>query len=104
MYAIIENGGRQYKVEVGQELELDYQGVSAGEELTIDRVLAARGDDGLKIGEPLLEGASVTAEVLGVTQGPKLVVQKLRRRKNARRRTGHRQWHTKVRISKIDLG
>ncbi|MBI3461924.1 MAG: 50S ribosomal protein L21 [Planctomycetes bacterium] len=56
------------------------------------------------LGKPTLAGASVTAEVVGVTQGPKLVVQKLRRRKTLRRRTGHRQMFTKVRINKIAVG
>jgi len=58
----------------------------------------------VKIGTPAVEGASVTAEVLGTSQGPKLVVQKLRRRKNSRRKTGHRQLYTQVKISKIQLG
>jgi len=101
MYAIIADGGRQYKVEEGQELEIDYRDISSGEELTFDRVLALAGDDGLKLGKPTVEGASVTAQVLGPIQGEKLRIQKLRRRKNTRRRTGHRQLYTKVRISKI---
>jgi large subunit ribosomal protein L21 len=101
MYAIIVDGGRQYKVEEGQELDVDYRDLPKGEELTFDRVLALSGDDGVQLGQPTLEGASVTAEVLGPVNGPKLTVQKLRRRKNSRRRTGHRQLYTKVRINKI---
>jgi len=101
MYAIIVDGGRQYKVQEGQELALDLRDVSKGDEVRFDRVLACGGDGGTRIGEPLLAGASVTAEVLGVAQGPKLVVQKFRRRKNSRRRTGHRQLFTTVKISKI---
>ena len=101
MYAIITDGGRQYKVEEGQELEIDYRDLSKGAELTFDRVLALSGGDGLQMGSPSIEGASVTAEVLGVAFGKKLSVQKLRRRKNSRRRTGHRQLFTKVRIAKI---
>lgn len=101
MYAIISDGGRQYKVEEGQELEVDYRDVPRGDELTFERVLAVSGDAGLEVGSPELSGASVTAEVLGVTLDKKLTIQKLRRRKNSRRRTGHRQMHTKVRISKI---
>jgi large subunit ribosomal protein L21 len=66
-----------------------------------ERVLAYRDDAGVKIGRPLLESASVTAQVVGPAQGPKLVVQKMRRRKNERRRTGHRQIHTRVKIAKI---
>lgn len=103
MYAIIENGGRQFKVEEGQELEIDYQDLRRGEAITFRRVLAVRDAEGLRIGRPELSGATVTAEVLGPTQGPKLIVQKFRRRKNYRRKTGHRQLYTRVRITKIAL-
>jgi large subunit ribosomal protein L21 len=102
MYAIIEEGGQQYRVEEGQELDLDYRELSAGDELKFDRVLAYRDEQGLKIGQPALESANVMAEVLAVRQGPKIVVQKFRRRKNSRRKTGHRQMHTRVRINKIE--
>ncbi len=104
MYAIIFDGGRQFKVEEGQQLDVDYREVSSGDALKFDRVLAYRDEDGLKLGRPVLESAAVTAEVLSVAQGPKLVVQKLRRRKNSRTKTGHRQMYTRVKISKIDLG
>ncbi|MGA2256774.1 MAG: 50S ribosomal protein L21, partial [Thermoguttaceae bacterium] len=69
-----------------------------------ERVLAFRDDSGLKIGRPALPDAIVTAKVVSVVQGPKLVVQKFRRRKNYRRRTGHRQLHTRVLIEKIVVG
>jgi large subunit ribosomal protein L21 len=104
MYAIFEDSGTQFQVEEGEELQIDYRDLPAGEQLTFDRVLAIRDEGGLKLGQPTLASASVTAEVLGVTQGPKLVVQKFRRRKNVRRRTGHRQLFTKVKISKIAVG
>ena len=103
MYAIIEDGTHQFQVEEGQELAVDYRDVPPGQSLTFDRVLALRDDGGLKIGQPTLS-ATVTAEVLGVTQGPKLVVQKMRRRKNFRRKTGHRQLYTRVKIQKITSG
>ena len=104
MYAIIEDGSRQLKVEEGQELDIDYRDLPAGEAITFDRVLAVRDDAGLNIGRPALTGASVTAKVVSLVQGPKLVVQKFRRRKNFRRRTGHRQLHTRVVIEKITVG
>lgn len=104
MYAIIEDGGRQFKVQQGQQLDIDYRDVSSGDEVKFDRVLAYRDDEGLKVGHPVLGSASVTAEVLAVSQGPKLVVQKLRRRKNSRTKTGHRQLYTRVKINKIELG
>lgn len=101
MYAIIVDSGRQFKVEEGQELEVDYRDDSRGTEIKFEKVLAISDDDGFHLGKPALDGASVTAEVLGPSQGPKLVVQKLRRRKNSRRKTGHRQLYTRIRIGKI---
>ena len=103
MYAIIEDGGRQFRVEQGQEIEVDYRDASRGDEVTFDRVLACRDQEGFKVGQPTLPSATVTATVLGPSQGPKLVVQKLRRRKAYRRKTGHRQLHTRVKIDKIQL-
>ena len=102
MYAIIKDGGRQHKIEEGQQLKIDYRDVSKGDSITFDQVLAVSGDDGLKLGKPTVDGASVTAEVLGATLGDKLVIQKFRRRKNSRRKTGHRQMYTCVKINKIE--
>jgi large subunit ribosomal protein L21 len=104
MYAIIQDGGRQFKVEEGQLLDLDYRELAAGQELKFEEVLACRTDDGLQVGQPLLPGAVVTGEIVAVSQGPKLVVQKFRRRKNSRRKTGHRQLYTRVKITKIAVG
>jgi large subunit ribosomal protein L21 len=101
MYAIINDSGKQLKVEEGEQLNVDFRDVHKGDELTFDKVLCVSGDDGVRIGKPTLDGASVTAEVVGFTRGPKLVVQKLRRRKNSRRKTGHRQLYTTVKINKI---
>ena len=103
MYAIINDGGRQYKVEEGQEVQMDLRGLSTGAEVKFERVLAYSDGASMKLGAPLLEGASVIGEVVGVSQGPKLVVQKFRRRKNSRRRTGHRQMYMQVRINKIAI-
>ncbi len=104
MYAIIADSGRQYKVEEGQELDLDYRDLGKGDELKIERVLAVSDNDGFHLGKPSLAGASVSAEVLGINQGEKLTVQKFRKRKNMRRKTGHRQMFTRVRINKIEKG
>ncbi len=102
MYVIVTDGAKQLKVEEGQVLNIDYRPLPAGEKITFDRVLAVGGDGAeVKIGQPAVAGASVTAEVIGPTQGEKLFVQKFRRRKNSKRRTGHRQLHTQVKISKI---
>ena len=104
MYAIIEDGRHQWKVEEGQELDVDYRDLPAGAEVKFERVLAVRDDEGLKIGRPTLGSAAVTAKVVGLVQGPKLVVQKFRKRKNMRRRTGHRQIFTRVVVEKISVG
>lgn len=101
MYAVISDGGRQYTVREGQELAVDYRDIAAGQTLEFGDVLAAGEGASLRVGKPTLAGVRVSAEVLGVQQGPKLVVQKFRRRKNSRRRTGHRQMFTKVRITGI---
>ncbi len=101
MYAIIVDGGRQYKVTEGQELVIDYRDVSSGDALQFDQVVALSNGSTLALGEPTVGGAKVTAKVLGVMQGPKLTVQKFRRRKTYRRKTGHRQLYTKVQIEKI---
>ena len=103
MYAIVEDGGRQYRVEPGQELTLDYRDIAVGETITLDRVLAVSDDDGMKVGSPTIEGVAVTAEVLGMEQGPKLTVLKFRRRKNSRTKNGHRAVHTRVRIGEIQV-
>ncbi|MDZ4783309.1 MAG: 50S ribosomal protein L21 [Planctomycetia bacterium] len=103
MYAIIIDGGRQYKVEEGLELDLDYREASAGDEIVFDEVVAWSADGDIRIGTPNVLGAKVTGEVVSVTQGPKLVVQKFRRRKTTRRKNGHRQMHTRVKISKLSL-
>ena len=110
MYAIIADSGHQYKVEEGQELIVDYRDVPTGNDVVFDRVLAVRGDNSdengqgeVQLGTPTVAGAKVTAQVLGPEKGAKLVVQKLRRRKNSRRKTGHRSLFTRVKISKIDV-
>ena len=78
MYAIIQDGAHQFQVEPGQELDIDYRDLSAGDEVKFERVLAYRDDAGLKIGRPTLESATVTAKVVSAVRGPKLVVQKFR--------------------------
>ena len=103
MYAIVADSGQQFRVEEGQELRIDFrEGASKGDELVFDRVLMLSGEEGVKIGRPVLEGATVSAEVVGVERGEKLVVQKFRRRKNSRRKTGHRQIYTTVKINAIN--
>ncbi len=106
-YAIVVDGGRQYRVMAGQELEIDFRHqddgtpLPAGSELVFDEVLAVSKAGMLTLGKPKVKGASVKAEVLGLVQGEKIYVQKFKRRKNYRRRTGHRSLATKIRIASI---
>ncbi len=101
MYAIISDGSRQFKVEPGQEIDLDYRDTPSGEKFKFEKVLALAGEGDAKLGSPLVAGASVTAEVVGPVHGEKHVIQKLRRRKNFRKKTGFRAMFTRVRIAEI---
>lgn len=101
-YAIIADSGKQFRVEAGQSFHVDLRDAQAGDKITFEKVLLVSDDRGTRVGHPLVAGASVKAEVVAHEAGPKLVVQKFRRRKNSRRRTGHRQFYTKVRIESID--
>jgi large subunit ribosomal protein L21 len=106
-YAVVVDGGRQYRVMAGQELEIDFRHaadgspLAAGSEVVFGDVLAVSHAGKLTLGKPKVKGASVKAEVLGLVQGEKIFVQKFKRRKNYRRRTGHRSLATKVRIASI---
>lgn len=100
-YAIVVDGGRQYRVMAGQELEIDFRHLPPGSELVFEDVLAVSKAGQLTLGKPKVKGATVKAEVLGLVQGEKIYVQKFARRKNYRRRTGHRSLATKIRIASI---
>ncbi len=105
MFAIIEDGSRQYRVQSGDVLSIDYRdGLEKGASISFDRVLLANGGGGSSIGQPVIDGATVEAEVvIAEEKGPKLEVQKIRRRKNSRRHTGHRQKYTNVKITAINV-
>ena len=101
MYAVIESGGKQHRVEEGETLKLEKIEVATGETVEFDKVLMIGGGDDVKIGTPIVSGAKVTAEV--VTQGrhKKIKIIKFNRRKHYRKETGHRQWFTEVKITGI---
>ena len=102
MYAIIQTGSKQYKVAVGDIVEVEKLGLEAGAEVTFDQVLAVAGDDGkLNIGTPMVDGAKVSAKVLDNFRAKKVVVFKMKRRKGYRRTQGHRQNLTRVEITAI---
>jgi large subunit ribosomal protein L21 len=101
LYALVADGGRQYRVMEGQEVEIDFRHLPAGSEVVFDEVLAVSKAGKLTLGAPTVKGAKVKGEVVGLVQGDKIFVQKFRRRKNYRRRTGHRSVATKVKIKSI---
>jgi len=101
-YVVFADGGRQYRVAEGETLDVDYRdGLEEGAELNFDRVLAVSDGKELRFETPVLEGLSLSATVVKQTQVEKLYIQKFRRRKNSRRRTGHRQKYTRIQIGKV---
>lgn len=100
MYAVIESGGKQHRVHEGESLRLEKIEAAAGDTIEFDRVLMLGGETP-RIGEPLVAGARVTAQVLDHGRHPKLRIVKFNRRKHYRKETGHRQWYTEVRITGI---
>jgi len=104
MFAIIEDGSHQHRVQIGDTLTVDYRDTAAeGDNLTFERVLLATDGDKNSIGQPVIEGAAVEAEVLGHTKGKKLEIVKFRRRKNSKTHTGHRQKYTAIRVTGINV-
>lgn len=102
MYAIIKLGGRQYRAVAGQYIDIDKLPYDEGEEITIDDVLLVSDGENTTIGAPLVEGASVTATIEQQFRGEKLIVYKYRQRTSYRRKQGHRQYHTRLRINAIN--
>jgi len=100
MYAIIKNGGKQYKVQEGDELSLDKMSLEAGTVIEIKEVLAVNAGE-LKMGAPFVEGAIVTAEVMREGRDRKVITFKKRRRKDSKVKRGFRRDFTRVRITKI---
>ncbi len=98
MYAVIETGGKQYRVAPGDVIEIEKLDVSAGAEVALERVLMVSDGEHVKIGTPMLTGAKVTAKVKSHGRGDKIRIFKLRRRKNYRRTQGHRQHYTEIEI------
>ncbi|MBC7782099.1 MAG: 50S ribosomal protein L21 [Proteobacteria bacterium] len=101
MYAVIQTGGKQYRVAVGDKLNIEKLAVSVGDAIALDRVLMVADGDALSVGTPLLANASVGATVIGEGRGDKVRIFKMKRRKGYRRTQGHRQSYTQVRIDTI---
>lgn len=102
MYAIIKTGGKQYKVSEGDEIIIEKLEVEEKAEVTFEEVLGIFDGETVKVGKPLVEGAKVTATVVKNGKGPKIRIFKYKHKTNYRRRQGHRQPFTKVKIEKIE--
>ncbi len=101
MYAVIKTGGKQYRVAPGDVLRVEKLPVEAGQTVEIDEVLMVGGDGESRVGEPLLAGVKVSAEVVGHGRGDKVHILKFRRRKHHMKHQGHRQYYTALKITGI---
>jgi large subunit ribosomal protein L21 len=101
MYAVIQTGGKQYRVEEGTYLKVEKLELGTGDSIEFDKVLMFQSDDAVKIGVPYIEGAKVTAKVLSQGRHEKIKIIKFRRRKHHMKHMGHRQYYTEIQITGI---
>lgn len=101
MYAVIVSGGKQHRVEEGETLKLEKLNAEVGANIDFDRVLLVANGDDVKIGEPVVDGAKVSAEIVSHGRGKKVRIVKFKRRKHHMKQAGHRQWYTEVKITGI---
>jgi large subunit ribosomal protein L21 len=103
MYAVLETGGKQYRVAPGETVEVDRLETEAGKPVTLDRVLFVSGDNKFSVGAPTVANASVVADVVEHFRGDKKIAFKMKRRKGYHRTVGHRQEMTRIKISEIKV-
>ena len=103
-YAVIESGGKQYRVSSGEVVSLEKLEVEVGQTVRLDKVLMIQAEKETSVGNPTIEGACVIGEAVSHGRDKKIIVFKKKRRKNYRRTQGHRQAHTKIRITGIETG
>lgn len=103
MYAVVRTGGKQYRVVAGEKLKVEQIPADVGSEITLDQVLMVGEGESVKIGSPLVAGASVKATVLGQGRHDKVKIFKMRRRKHYRKQQGHRQNYTELRVDAINV-
>ncbi|MCX7175517.1 MAG: 50S ribosomal protein L21 [Proteobacteria bacterium] len=101
MYAVIKTGGKQYRVAAGEKIKVEQIPADVGAEITLDQVLMVGEGESVKIGTPIIAGATVTAKVVAHGRGPKIKIFKMRRRKHYQKHQGHRQNFTEIEISGI---
>ena len=104
MYAVVSTGGKQYRVEAGNELVVERVAGDVGSTITFDRILLVGDGEAVTVGTPVVDGATVSGTVLGEALGPKLIVFKFKQKATYRRKNGHRQHLTRVRIDEISAG
>lgn len=104
MYAVIKTGGKQYRVAAGEKIKVEQIAADVGQEIVIDQVLAVGNGADIRVGTPLVSGATVTAKVVAHGRGKKVRIFKLRRRKHYQKRQGHRQNYTELEICSIHVG
>lgn len=102
MYAVIQSGGKQHRVIVGEKLKVELLKAETGSSITFDDVLMLVNGESIQIGAPVVAGATVTAEVVGHGRHDKVRIVKMRRRKHYRKQQGHRQWFTELQITGIN--
>ena len=104
MYAVIEAGGKQHKVELGQTLEIDLMQEESGADHAFENVMLYVDGDDVQIGQPYIKNAKVVAEIVEEVKGNKVSILRFRRRKNSMRKIGHRQRYTQIKIKEIKVG
>jgi large subunit ribosomal protein L21 len=104
MYAVIQTGGKQYRVAQGSTLKVEKLDAETGASVELDRVLMVADGDDIKVGAPFLEGGKVTATIKGHGRGKKVTIVKFRRRKHHMKRQGHRQAFTEIEVTGISAG
>lgn len=102
-YAIVENGGKQYKAVEGSTIEVDLMPTEVGEQIDFENVLLFVDGDEVKVGAPVLEGAKVKTTIVSHIKGPKIIIFKYRPKKRIRVKTGHRQKYTRLMVNSIEL-
>src|SRR4030042_618397 len=100
-YAIVEDGGKQFRAVIGESIEVDTYPLEVGEEIDMDHVLLISDGETIKVGTPFIQGAKIQATVVAHVKGPKIVVFKYMAKERIRTKTGHRQKYTKLRIDAI---
>lgn len=102
VYAVVRTGGKQYRVRVGDIIEVEKMPVEPGQTIQLADVLLVEQDGAVTIGQPVVPGARVVARVVDQVRGPKLIVFKMKPKTRYRRKTGHRQWYTRLQIEAIE--